>query len=216
MRGNHPKQRVDVARIGSIPASAGKPPGGNRPPDETRVYPRECGETRSVSFSVSHCEGLSPRVRGNRHRLRKELRDTGSIPASAGKPLRPPGKVSLMGVYPRECGETNSFSLRAGPCLGLSPRVRGNPVFVLQVSHGMGSIPASAGKPRRWCAGPPLEGVYPRECGETLDLNFRQAGDLGLSPRVRGNHHSDEANKGSKGSIPASAGKPSMTKPTAR
>ena len=65
---------------GSIPARAGEPPTHQPNRAGRRVYPRACGGTRRMA------DGLSPRVRGNHHRLKAEDRLVGSIPARAGEP----------------------------------------------------------------------------------------------------------------------------------
>ena len=70
------------------------------------------------------------------------------------------------------------------------------------------SIPAGAGKPvwsalmccQRW--------VYPRGCGEAPLRPVGSGPGRGLSPRVRGSHAHELAERGWNGSIPAGAGKP--------
>ena len=71
--------------------------------------------------------------------------------------------------------------------LGLSPRVRGNPVEYPYVVYRLRSIPACAGEPLS-ALGAIVDGeVYPRVCGGT-HFGFAYDGtDMGLSPRVRGN-----------------------------
>ena len=68
VRGNLRGERLELAALGSIPASAGEPSSGSKHSLTRTVYPRECGGTplnRSVS---NRPDGLSPRVRGNRGR----------------------------------------------------------------------------------------------------------------------------------------------------
>ena len=50
--------------------------------------------------------------------------------------------------------------------------------------------------------------VYPRVCGGTADKSGPSALQEGLSPRVRGNHHTTVLYAVRKGSIPACAGEP--------
>ena len=50
-------------------------------------------------------------------------------------------------VYPRVCGGTHTEMREMADFLGLSPRVRGNPVAVECVASSTGSIPACAGEP---------------------------------------------------------------------
>ena len=71
--------------------------------------------------------------------------------------------------------------------LGLSPRVRGNPVGGWDPDGVDGSIPACAGEPRRRRRGRLWSMVYPRVCGGTAWRKMRAPFGPGLSPRVRGN-----------------------------
>ena len=52
----------------------------------SRVYPRACGGTlASVTFTLADA-GLSPRLRGNRGHVERDVRRNRSIPAPAGEP----------------------------------------------------------------------------------------------------------------------------------
>ena len=154
--------------------------------------------------------GLSPRVRGNRLLRGAPTKSRGSIPASAGKPQIARRLSSGPGVYPRECGETVQTRLTGAALAGLSPRVRGNRTSHCQHNAKLGSIPASAGKPRAIPAIASIAGVYPRECGETDFSHTAATAATGLSPRVRGNPTATPRPSTRRGSIPASAGKPAM------
>ena len=147
VRGNRGEPAPAAQLLGSIPASAGKPPSSTSPDVARRVYPRECGETVQRRPTGFPGRGLSPRVRGNPTKRRPPRRRCGSIPASAGKPPQPRHRHRQHQVYPRECGETFVTKKWAPQGAGLSPRVRGNQELpaVRQPFHG--SIPASAGKP---------------------------------------------------------------------
>ena len=50
-------------------------------------------------------------------------------------------------VYPRVCGGTRAMHGVRLACVGLSPRVRGNPCVAAALILGGGSIPACAGEP---------------------------------------------------------------------
>ena len=95
----------------------------------SRVYPRVCGGTLTLSLSPPAWAGLSPRVRGNRGAFAPAEQNSGSIPACAGEP-----GVTLAIVGDRYPG-------------GLSPRVRGNPASRYRMAMGARSIPACAGEP---------------------------------------------------------------------
>ena len=147
VRGNRLPCCRTVPGWGSIPARAGEPPGGRLITAIAGVYPRACGGTASAAWSFPSIEGLSPRVRGNQIQIRVAGRVHGSIPARAGEPnsWRPLDAKSW--VYPRACGGTGRRRIALESALGLSPRVRGNPIICRYPVHRRWSIPARAGEP---------------------------------------------------------------------
>ena len=210
VRGNRFALLRFTARSGSIPASAGEPGAGPPRSRHARVYPRECGGTVIGMLLLAVILGLSPRVRGNRHRRRLLVRPCGSIPASAGEPYSEARALDERRVYPRECGGTSSRVAQPPASRGLSPRVRGNPRSRPRAGPRRGSIPASAGEPRVEAGIADPCAVYPRECGGTDRKRVKRAAEKGLSPRVRGNHGAEGGGRGTDGSIPASAGEPQV------
>ena len=153
-------------------------------------------------------KGLSPRVRGNRARLDQQPIQLGPIPASAGEPMCLAQPRSRRRAYPRECGGTRASWRTKSPGVGLSPRVRGNPVMVRAERDEAGPIPASAGEP---CSPTMTAGTfraYPRECGGTRTSRRTRPTATGLSPRVRGNPILRANRPSRRGPIPASAGEP--------
>ena len=208
VRGNLKYVMHEMSAQGSIPASAGEPRASWAELNQNGVYPRECGGTVNAPLPRSAQSGLSPRVRGNRAGSGKGKAAAGSIPASAGEPGRWPAPARRWRVYPRECGGTSAISGGRGRCMGLSPRVRGNPGAPACHAAHRGSIPASAGEPS--AEGLPCHAsrVYPRECGGTGRPELAGDGGVGLSPRVRGNHEGPQQQPVGVGSIPASAGEP--------
>ena len=86
MRGNLQFPQEIRLRPGSIPAYAGEPFGGSLFGLALGVYPRVCGGTPPPPVPTSNPQGLSPRMRGNRYRLRGWSAHRGSIPAYAGEP----------------------------------------------------------------------------------------------------------------------------------
>ena len=132
----------------------------------------------------------------------------GSIPARAGEPLSTGHPDSGRRVYPRACGGTTFSFDRSGAARGLSPRVRGNRAYLVEVLVNPGSIPARAGEPsqRHCCNG--MCRVYPRACGGTLGMEELGTHLDGLSPRVRGNRSQALRLSLGIGSIPARAGEP--------
>ena len=159
----------------------------------------------------------------------RAARSTGSIPARAGEPARwrplpTPDWVypracggpreegagrTAMGVYPRACGGTGYKCPHPPGGVGLSPRVRGNPIGVAASIVGNGSIPARAGEPGNVSAMGRIVPVYPRACGGTSGNLRGSMGVLGLSPRVRGNQYNSTRHRPIARSIPARAGEPS-------
>ena len=114
----------------------------------------------------------------------------------------------MLRVYPRACGGTEEGPfphLRQG---GLSPRLRGNRLPIVQQSQRNRSIPAPAGEPLDKTGLVTQYKVYPRACGGTGGLTGGGAGGAGLSPRLRGNLAFLPSPIRTARSIPAPAGEP--------
>ena len=192
----------------SIPACAGEPSRPPASPVPARVYPRVCGGTPTRLPTPATVPGLSPRVRGNRPHGQKGLLPDRSIPACAGEPGQRAGGVKVARVYPRVCGGTRITIGGKMSSGGLSPRVRGNHIPLVDAKAIIRSIPACAGEPRS--SGGPGGAcmVYPRVCGGTFTASTSRASFTGLSPRVRGNLQESIHDQTSSGSIPACAGEP--------
>ena len=90
VRGNPGEGGGFVRLPRSIPACAGEPMTGWSWFWQSGVYPRVCGGTPLVRITATPPAGLSPRVRGNRHRRSSSRRGPGSIPACAGEPWTRP------------------------------------------------------------------------------------------------------------------------------
>ena len=97
--------------------------------------------------------------------------------------------------------------------IGLSPRVRGNPLRAATHRVIPRSIPACAGEPYVADGDPLLPLVYPRVCGGTNISGARRRSKRGLSPRVRGNQTAEAVYNTLERSIPACAGEPSHRVP---
>ena len=147
LRGNLFGVQDHADAAGSIPAPAGEPSTPTAPVFVLSVYPRACGGTAGGRMSSRTCKGLSPRLRGNPIRTGGRRIFAGSIPAPAGEPqpAGPPG--APQGVYPRACGGTVLTSRLASCNIGLSPRLRGNPILLPHSRGDSRSIPAPAGEP---------------------------------------------------------------------
>ena len=208
VRGNPDGSGAAAMAQGSIPACAGEPALRQSASRVYGVYPRVCGGTLLGLRPGLAAAGLSPRVRGNLHKADAAHNAARSIPACAGEPMQGRGGPPAEWVYPRVCGGTLSLYTTRLSSIGLSPRVRGNPVSPGGPSGYGGSIPACAGEPVRGSrrrSGPP---VYPRVCGGTARSTAIDAPPEGLSPRVRGNRGGQRGYRNKGGSIPACAGEP--------
>ena len=228
MRGNLVLKSNVVSGIGSIPAYAGEPGpaasaspipevyprvcGGTGPSfggnPQGGVYPRVCGGTCQRWPHFLHCQGLSPRMRGNPGPDERYCADCRSIPAYAGEPPVPFRHRAPRPVYPRVCGGTAPGWARRRSSKGLSPRMRGNPCDRAPPAFIIRSIPAYAGEPPQRRRRRLLAAVYPRVCGGTLTLRHCVGTPGCLSPRMRGNPLYPDWRRRGIGSIPAYAGEP--------
>ena len=112
-----------------------------------RAYPRVCGATFGVAAFRLLCQGLSPRMRGNRLQKKLQVWLQGPIPAYAGQPRHRCTATPAPRAYPRVCGATHAWLIAGCVGVGLSPRMRGN-LRAGGVSFGwVGPIPAYAGQP---------------------------------------------------------------------
>ena len=147
VRGN-PRKTLRCGRFRwSIPACAGEPASTRRSYFRHMVYPRVCGGTLRWDTLSGAWYGLSPRVRGNRRRRWRRSWRCGSIPACAGEPVYSGSHSGHPRVYPRVCGGTPCAGRASIRAWGLSPRVRGNPLFAGAGCARRRSIPACAGEP---------------------------------------------------------------------
>ena len=208
VRGNLLVEVPHPFRPRSIPARAGEPSATGSAWTSWTVYPRACGGTTGYHRVSNFRQGLSPRVRGNQHRILGGADLLGSIPARAGEPLRRTRLRVLDTVYPRACGGTINISPHIDIQQGLSPRVRGNLVIRLDMLPIVRSIPARAGEPRVTFLMSTGKKVYPRACGGTIATTMNMPMRVGLSPRVRGNRIDGNAGLPAGRSIPARAGEP--------
>ena len=167
VRGNQHEARWGRTTNRSIPACAGEPFARPVVTVFSPVYPRVCGGTSVPSFSSTSTPGLSPRVRGNLAEAHRGAGSPRSIPACAGEPCGRAAGRGVRLVYPRVCGGTAVERACRHGCKGLSPRVRGNPPYMLSTLIPKGSIPACAGEPRSTRDGGCTTRVYPRVCGGT-------------------------------------------------
>ena len=188
MRGNLLPDEVRHKRPRSIPAHAGQPALMSETPRQVKVYPRACGATPFAQLVNGFMRGLSPRMRGNHIQYRNIRKRYRSIPAHAGQPQQAIPAPNTARVYPRACGATLSVVVVMMNGGGLSPRMRGNRIGLVDAPTLIRSIPAHAGATlKKFCL--PLRAP-------------------GLSPRMRGNPYAVRRALTMLRSIPAHAGQP--------
>ena len=193
---------------GTIPACAGEPTSSVWRSPGLRDYPRVRGGTTGESACASPENGLSPRARGNPHPSNARSTVAGTIPACAGEPLPLEAAWLAARDYPRVRGGTFDPVGARKAYGGLSPRARGNRPEPRGGQALLGTIPACAGEPfwSRWNNGP--AGDYPRVRGGTAMNEAIGHGEMGLSPRARGNRQINKSSRLDYGTIPACAGEP--------
>ena len=131
--------------------------------------------------------GLSPRARGNRLDNITLMAKNGPIPAGAGEPWRRSRGPTARRAYPRGRGGTANKRALGVSRKGLSPRARGNPGAAEGADDQAGPIPAGAGEPMIDPQHPNTAMAYPRGRGGTRFSVVELIGEMGLSPRARGN-----------------------------
>ena len=132
------------------------------------AYPRVCGATWQHTPVWDDVQGLSPRVRGNHHQIRKVSQWKWPIPACAGQPDCAGSLGATNRAYPRVCGATLVESSGLSCSWGLSPRVRGNLERGWLELEVFGPIPACAGQPFSTNIQLFKYRAYPRVCGATV------------------------------------------------
>ena len=155
-------------------------------------------------------------MRGNRTQIAQRMDTAGSIPAYAGEPSPDELLLFLSQVYPRVCGGTGAVPPPSAQQRGLSPRMRGNHISKIARIYYCRSIPAYAGEPYHDTTFDFCYPVYPRVCGGTRLDDCHLAANLGLSPRMRGNHDRPGGVGVAYGSIPAYAGEPHIYRHASR
>ena len=145
-RGKLPVFRPVSLPDGLIPAWAGKTSWDPGRCGRCAAHPRVGGENRSRSVVPFARAGSSPRGRGKRHPPGGCMRQSGLIPAWAGKTSR--FLVCEMGntAHPRVGGENSGRLEIIYSSVGSSPRGRGKLILPCELRYTFGLIPAWAGK----------------------------------------------------------------------
>ena len=151
--------------------------------------------------------GSSPLTRGKRQHHHQSPRDRGLIPAHAGKTSRRRGRREPLGAHPRSRGENWAASTGFGRAAGSSPLTRGKRREFFYATPAEGLIPAHAGKTSLQARGPGTGRAHPRSRGENILYPSPNASSNGSSPLTRGKPTVTRLTVGSRGLIPAHAGK---------
>ena len=174
------------ARLGLIPAHAGKTPSLPSRPSPHRAHPRSRGENLFMFMSICPYQGSSPLTRG-KPRLRRPGRGThGLIPAHAGKTWSRCLATCGSGAHPRSRGENSWLPSWVRRFAGSSPLTRGKHTTITSLELREGLIPAHAGK--TGFGDPACDGcwAHPRSRGENKLFHGRGPFREGSSPLTRG------------------------------
>ena len=153
------------------------------------VHPRACGEHTWLAKTLIRPLGSSPRMRGAHRRSRESSPARRFIPAHAGSTPRQTGRLPIIAVHPRACGEHVSGFISLYYVHGSSPRMRGAPEVGKPARTPAWFIPAHAGSTITSSRRMSCLSVHPRACGEhEFVTEFINDMD-GSSPRMRGAHH---------------------------
>ena len=193
--------------MGTIPAHAGKTFGMSPIPAHRWDYPRSRGENDTVDRALMVPWGLSPLTRGKLTAAFAKSKESGTIPAHAGKTFDERVRLAEVADYPRSRGENTANALTQAAGYGLSPLTRGKRDLSGIGCHLTGTIPAHAGKTRPQSEPRGAPGDYPRSRGENRSCSTMTRCARGLSPLTRGKPIHRTARRAPGGTIPAHAGK---------
>ena len=160
-----------------------------------------------MKYDVDWFQGSSPLTRGKQVAVRGACGVGGLIPAHAGKTAASARPSASCRAHPRSRGE-NEIRFRPGWLVwGSSPLTRGKPDPGTMRSPSGGLIPAHAGKTQIATDAVKLQPAHPRSRGENVSGSYPATWQLGSSPLTRGKPSQAVSTGGTRGLIPAHAGK---------
>ena len=146
IRGKPAKTRAEAEILRNIPAHTGKTTPGILTSHRLPEHPRAYGENGLQESIFGILDGTSPRIRGKREALLKELSPARNIPAHTGKTAPASVTVTAGPEHPRAYGE-NGHLVRGGlGIVGTSPRIRGKLSTWSGGCQCSRNIPAHTGK----------------------------------------------------------------------
>ena len=165
-RGKPAGPRRPRAGLGLIPAHAGKTLAPVTSMIGSAAHPRSRGENVPARDARGHGLGSSPLTRGKPHHLGSDVRDTGLIPAHAGKTVLRAFGAGACAAHPRSRGENVLMVSSQFFALGSSPLTRGKRRAHMPQLCDTRLIPAHAGKTFLSVSEGALLPAHPRSRGE--------------------------------------------------
>ena len=135
-----------TARLGLIPAHAGKTRRRVSRPRSGRAHPRSRGENTYAGEDRNLALRSSPLTRGKRQRRPRRRPMSRLIPAHAGKTVGAAHECRYGGAHPRSRGENGGRPASRTRRMGSSPLTRGKREGGYPGLARVGLIPAHAGK----------------------------------------------------------------------
>ena len=206
-RGKPSRRRRTLSAPRLIPAHAGKTAGPTTGIRGRRAHPRSRGENGASLPIAAIPRGSSPLTRGKLQGIGVAFAGDRLIPAHAGKTKGQKPCDTYPRAHPRSRGENMPHSRRYSSHAGSSPLTRGKRDLPNVDKLRAGLIPAHAGKTTRTCARFPSHWAHPRSRGENGSHRSAASAGLGSSPLTRGKPLGAHRRIGTKGLIPAHAGK---------
>ena len=195
------------ARVGLIPAHAGKTGRRRGRSQQLSAHPRSRGENCFHDRGRSNANGSSPLTRGKRRHRKPTGIKSRLIPAHAGKTRGLPRKWSRFAAHPRSRGENLRYIDRKLTRPGSSPLTRGKRIHHRTATTPSRLIPAHAGKTWYHWYQVGLFRAHPRSRGENALASERDCASCGSSPLTRGKLRAVLLQGLLKRLIPAHAGK---------
>ena len=206
-RGKPHRVRGLQARVGLIPAHAGKTSDVDIAAGSCWAHPRSRGENDLPRADRALGRGSSPLTRGKRRLVRRGLRRRRLIPAHAGKTATGRGSNARHGAHPRSRGENRVFPVGYVSVSGSSPLTRGKRQGGVEDQQANRLIPAHAGKTCISARVSSARPAHPRSRGENGPYETAAPAMTGSSPLTRGKRCGRPLCVCRGGLIPAHAGK---------
>ena len=206
-RGKHAQQAPQPIRRGLIPAHAGKTSPLFGLGMTMTAHPRSRGENTAFDPDPATMVGSSPLTRGKHGQFVGAERDSGLIPAHAGKTVIEVDTGQLVGAHPRSRGENEKIRRIHAARSGSSPLTRGK---LSDVNYSLllyRLIPAHAGKTPPTTPSRSNLPAHPRSRGENGRVDLADSSHQGSSPLTRGKRQAHDLDALGQGLIPAHAGK---------